>query len=184
MLASLAALALLSTPVAEPGLAVGDSFAAFEPFHVSGPYAGGTMCPVCEYMNLPMVYVWTDPTDAAIPATAATLQAAVTKFGPKAMKTFVLDLNRAGKDKDSVAALTTLSKSESFKATPQVWLLSRPKKLQAVVKDHALAPWDKYRSLTYLVRNRKVVAKFVDLTKSDEDQARLANAIADLMDAG
>lgn len=175
----IASLALLLA--ASPGLNVGDSFAAFEPYHVTGPYAGGTMCPVCEYMNLPMVFMWTDPADPAILPVATTVQASITKHGPKALKAFVLDLNRSRKDKDSVQALTKLSASEPWKAVPNVWLLTRPNKLQAVTKDHALLPWDKYRSITYLVRGRKVVAKFVDLSAKEEDQAKLGAAVEAMM---
>lgn len=173
MIASLAATVLL----AGCGLKPGASFAPFEPWHVTGPYQRTNQCPVCEYTMLPMVFVWTDPDDAAIPATGATLQAKVDQYGKANIKTFILDLNRSGDDKKSRAKLGAMAKTWKF---PQVWLLSRPTKLKAVLKDHALTPWTEYKSITYLVRNRKVQTSFVNLTSSSADQSKL-NAAIDLL---
>lgn len=167
----LAATLLLATQ--DIGLKIGSDFAAFEPFHVTGPYADTRQCPVCEYRNLPMVFMWTTPDNSHITQFAQTMQAEVTSAGKSALKVFVLDLNRGKSDRKSRQALKALS--SSWKA-PDVWLLSRPAKLQGVLQDHKLLPWDKFRSLTYLVKDRKVVAKFVDWDGSEAAVDDLAMA--------
>ncbi len=57
---ALIAAALLIAPVKAPqmGLNVGETMIAYDPYHLTGPDQGTETCPVCEYLNRPMVIVW------------------------------------------------------------------------------------------------------------------------------
>lgn len=135
------------------GLPVGSSFAAFEPYWLTGPYAGTNQCPVCEYTFLPMVFVYVkQPSDQLI-SVAKGLQEAVNKVGATKLKAFIVDANLAGKDKESIAAFEPYAKKAE---TANVWWLSRPKKLTATLKNHGLDGTADWSSIAYFVRGRKV----------------------------
>ena len=47
------------------GLKRGDEVAAWEPIHIAGPHAGTKTCPVCTYLDAPVVLSFTKDVDAA-----------------------------------------------------------------------------------------------------------------------
>jgi len=48
------------------GLRPGDEVSAWEPVHVAGPHAGTRTCPVCTYLEAPVVLVFARDVDAAV----------------------------------------------------------------------------------------------------------------------
>lgn len=119
------------------GLAVGSSFAAFEPYWITGPYAGTNQCPVCQYTFLPMVYVYAKRPSDNLVLVAKALQSAVDQVGADKIKTFIIDPNLAGKDKESISTFEPWAKKAE---PPKVWWLSRPKKLVATTKTTGWIP--------------------------------------------
>lgn len=171
-------LALLLAAAPSPaGLQVGDSVASFEPYHVSGPYAGTNQCPVCEWGLLPMVFVWVDSGRPAanLEAVSKLVEAEVAS-SKVPIKAFVVDANAANKDKDSIMALTQWS---SAWATPHVYFMSRPTKLKKALKDYKLEGRKDWNLIVLTVKSRKVTAAFVD--PNEAAMPAVQSAIRDLV---
>ncbi len=47
------------------GLGIGDEVSAWEPIHVAGPHAGTKICPVCTYLDAPVLLVFAKDVSAA-----------------------------------------------------------------------------------------------------------------------
>ncbi len=58
-----ASFAFAGEPVS--GLRPGDDVLAWEPVHVAGPHAGTKTCPVCTYLDAPMLLAFAKDVDAA-----------------------------------------------------------------------------------------------------------------------
>jgi len=155
------------------GLAVGSSFAAFEPYWITGPYAGTNQCPVCEYTFLPMVYVYAKQPSNNLILVAKALQSAVDQVGADKIKTFIIDPNLAGKDKESISTFEPWAKKAE---TPKVWWLSRPKKLSATIKNHGLESPGEWSSIAYFVKGRKVRSVIVAGPNEQLDPAAIKEA--------
>jgi hypothetical protein len=169
--------ALLLTLVAAPGLAVGDSVAAFEPYWVTGEYEGTNQCPVCEYTIKPMVYIWTHGKGPAnLGEIVRTIDKVDSAQEPDALRSFLVDANLENDDKASVSRLTGWAKD--WKAE-SVWFLSRPTKLKVCLKNYKLESAKGWNSVVYFVKGRKVQEVFID--PSTEDLPKLENAAKKLL---
>lgn len=79
-------------------LRVGESAASFDPHHITGPFAGNDVCPVCEYTKLPQVYYWVqNESDENVVKIAQAIQAGVGPLDKKKVKAFVVFANLKGK---------------------------------------------------------------------------------------
>jgi len=81
--------AVASAGEVKSGLQPGEEAAAWNPIHVAGPDRGTTKCPICTYLERPMVVIFTkDSTNAA--ALAARLERLVANHARHELKGFTL----------------------------------------------------------------------------------------------
>lgn len=173
LLASIAAFVLASPP--QVGLKIGDTVSAYEPHHVSGPDANTETCPVCKYVNRPMVQVWTrrDAPDNTL-AIAKVLDSSVNTYRKKEFKAFVVNLAPASKIQETNKALASLSRKLP---SANVALTSLPETSDAVaLYDFPLR--DDVKNVIYVYVKRRVTAKFVNFSAKPESVAALKKAIA------
>jgi hypothetical protein len=158
----IAALSLVLSLAADPGLAVGEAVSPFEPYWVSGPYAETRQCPVCEYGALPLVIVWSQFKDPAkLEPIVRAVDVTVKKAPDGRQKAFLVDLNEKLGDAKSSARLKTLA--DKWK-TPNVFYMSRLVTARAPQKDYKLMPYSDWETIIYVAKNRMVTAKFVNPT--------------------
>lgn len=162
------------------GLQVGDFVSPFEPYHVTGPYADTNQCPVCEWGLLPLVFVWTrDETGSAeLKAVVKTVNQALSGAAFNA-KGFLVDANLSG---NNSASKRRLKKWSSDWKTESVYFLSRPANLDTALKDYKLGAAEKWTTVVYLVKDRKVTAALVDPVQSD--LSSISSGIASLGGTG
>ncbi|MBL8087730.1 MAG: hypothetical protein JNM85_06625 [Chthonomonas sp.] len=155
----------------EVGLKVGDTMTAFDPYHVSGPTAGTYTCPVCEYINLPMVQMWVSGgTPEDIAPVARLLDKAVGKYAAKELHTFVIR-TVTPQNRDDVA--------QSLQAFAQLQNLNRVALTVLPTTDHGVSD-HKFtgKSIIYVYVRRKITAKFVDFVPTQANLSRLSQEIA------
>jgi hypothetical protein len=151
-----------------PGLKVGESVSSFEPYWVSGPYAGTTQCPVCEYGLLPMVIVWSHLKDPkSLQPILKVVNDAVSEDATNKRKAILVDVNAESSDQRSQKSLKGFSDDWKF---PKVYFMSRVGSKKASLEDFKLTPISKWETIVYVVKDRSVTAKFVD-PKVDDAEA-------------
>jgi hypothetical protein len=163
----LTALALAFALAQEPqiGLRVGGYVPPFEPVHVTGPYKGTRMCPVCEWSTSPMVFVWVNGADEGrVRPIVAAVQAAVVEAGEGRVRAFLIDANAEGKDSETANRLEAWSESW---ATSEVYAMYRPSSLQTTLRNYRLDALDRWRVIAQTVRKRRVVASWPDPRAED-----------------
>jgi len=166
---SLALFVALAMP--GPGLQPGDTLAAFEPYHVTGPYAETTNCPICEWGIGPMVIVWTQMKDPeSLRKVVSLINVTVTPM--TRVRAILVDANLAGDDTASRAGLASFY--EPFK--PQkVFFLSRMANLRKSLEDFKLLDTKKWETIIYVSNNRSVLQSFVN--PKAQDEAKLVETI-------
>lgn len=151
-----------------PGLKVGESVSSFEPYWVSGPYAGTSQCPVCEYGLLPMVIVWSHLKDPKkLQPILKVVNDAVSEDATNKRKAIMVDVNAESRDQSSQATLKGYAEGWNL---PKVFFMSRVGSKKASLEDFKLTPIDKWETIVYVVKDRAVSAKFVD-PKVDDSEA-------------
>ncbi len=156
-----------------PGLAVGDSVSPFEPYWINGDYADTNMCPVCEYTIQPMVYVWTHGNGAKTLQKIVTTIDAIDAAAPEeSLHTFLVEANQEANDKASIARLRGWV--DAWKPQAMAFL-SRPVKLKVLMKNYKLEEHERWKTVVYVVKGRKVTQTFVD--PSEEALPEISAAI-------
>lgn len=172
-LLGITALAAMAVPVfalapATSGLAVGESVTPFHPMHVSGPDAGTDTCPPCKYGNRPAVQVWANMDDAAnLQAIAKNLSGKVAS-SKNELKAFVINLTHCDKCIDGTKSMAAKSKLDNIAFT---YLPSDSE----FVKNYKVNTESEVKNTVFVYKNKKVVAKFVNL-KADEKGLKELNA--------
>lgn len=163
---------LLLALAEKPGLKVGDFVSPFEPMHVTGPYAGVRQCPVCEWMMLPMVFIWSNQASAEeLKPWVAAAQEEVGKIGPSKVKAFFVDANAAGQDR---ARLDWVKKAFGEFKTPDVYAMVRLKSMPKSVADYKLKPFADWKVQVYTAKNRRVESIWINPKTGDLDAFRAA----------
>ncbi len=170
----LAAVLAQSAGEAAVGLAKGAFASPFEPMHVTGPYAGTRMCPVCEWAQSPMAMVWVNGApEADVRAVVQGIQAGVAEAGSAGVKAFLIDANVAGADD---AAKSRLAGWAEAWATPDVFLMYRPATLKTALKNYRLDATDSWKLVVITVNKRRVVQSWPAATAADAAAVRQAVA--------
>jgi hypothetical protein len=159
------ALAAVSVPLiamsgADSGLKVGEFVTPFHPNHVTGPHKGTKTCPPCTYGNLPQVQVWVNGDDTANVAELVKLvDGSMAKNQSAKLKGFFIFLT----DKSSAPAVAQkLEKLGETTHSDRVALAWLPKDDEAVGNYKVNVSPD-VKNTVFVYRDRKVVAKFVNL---------------------
>ncbi len=157
----------------ESGLAVGESVTPFHPTHVSGPDKGTDTCPPCKYGSRPAVQAWISPAEKAevVAAIGKTLEGAETKYAKTEFQGFMIMLTRCDACVDKAKTYATESKTSKIAvATLDV--------NNEAIKNYKVNTAKDMLNTVFVYKNKKVVEKFVNLTNSKEDIAKLEAAIA------
>ncbi|MBX3114585.1 MAG: hypothetical protein KF824_04815 [Fimbriimonadaceae bacterium] len=171
-LIGIAAIAALALPVfasaPDSGLKVGEMTSAFEPHHVSGPDKGTDTCPVCKYGNRPAVQVWVNgdaPENVVAIANDLDKKMASSKAEFRA---FVVYLTHCEKCVEMSGTIAGKVKGEKVAVTNLP--IDSP-----AVGDYKVNTDTAVKNTVFVYKNRKVVAKFVNL-KGDEAGLKALNA--------
>ena len=93
---------------ATSGLRVGDEVAAWEPIHEAGPHAGTKTCPVCAYLEAPVLLAFAKDT-ATADKLAGPLEAIAAAHGKGKLKVILVVVNGSSQE------LQALAKSRQLK---------------------------------------------------------------------
>ncbi len=155
------------------GLAVGEMVTPFHPKHIAGPDKGTDTCPPCKYGARPAVQAWVHPSEKAdvVAALAKTLSANVNAHKAADLKGFMIMLTMCQACEGKASKFAEGSKIENLGiATLGVD--------NAALKAYKVNPSSDVKNTVIVYKDKKVAAKFVNLTDSKEDLAKLEAAIA------
>jgi len=153
------------------GLEVGEMVTPFHPTHVSGPDKGTDTCPPCKYGALPAVQVWVNNDDEAnVMAIAKSLSSEV-KASKADLKAFVIKLSNCDA---CVTATKEMAGKASLDNIAMAYLPSKDKAIQ----NYKVNTDASVKNTVFVYRDRKVVAKFVNLKADKAGLGELHAAIA------
>jgi len=155
------------------GPEVGAMVFAFEPTHVTGPDAGTDTCPVCKYGNTPAVQVWVHGDSASNVAKIVKVLEAKTAANPAGLKAFVVEVIDKSATKTTEKQLKGLAKSAAAKHVALTYVA----KDNSAVSDYEINLGTQVKNTVFVYRNRKVIAKWVNLTADAKGTAALDAAV-------
>lgn len=167
--AAFAALAVAGS--ASSGLNVGETVTPFHPKHLSGPDKGTDTCPPCKYGNLPAVQVWVNHDSAENVGKIADVLAAEVGDSKANLKAFVINLTMCEKCEEKANTMAKTTKHDN------IAIAMLPVKDEAV-KNYKVNTDSSVKNTVFVYRNRKVVAKFVNLEANAKGLGELRAAIA------
>ena len=164
--------ALAASPV-DSGLKVGEMVTPFHPTHVAGPDKGTTNCPPCTYGNRPAVQAWfsMDQDPETVTAITQNLSKQVEAYKSTEFKSFVIMLTHCEK---CVAKSTDMANTLGVSNVGFTYLdwSNEAVSNYKVNKDKTVL------NTVFVYKDKKVVAKFVNLGKDEKSLALLDKAIA------
>lgn len=157
------------------GIEVGEMVSAYHPKHVSGPDAGTDNCPPCTYGNRPAVQIWLNPSEDAknVEAFAKFLNEAVVGNKKADLKGFLINLTHCQMCIDKV---TAMAKSTPYQQIGIATLSST----DAAVDAYKVNTAKEIKNTVFVYKNKKVVAKFVNLKADEQGLMALKKAIAEI----
>jgi hypothetical protein len=156
----------------DSGLKIGEMVSAFDPHHITGPLKGTNSCPPCTYGNRPAVQVWVNGDDSAnIEAMAKLLDKEAAAMKNAELKTFMIVVTEAP---EQTAGLLTKIATENKLANVHLATLS-PKNEAVTNYKFNLSP--EVKNTVFVYKDRKVEAKFVNISQKDEGFKPLEQAI-------
>jgi protocatechuate 3,4-dioxygenase beta subunit len=158
---------------ANSGLNVGEMVTPFHPKHISGPDKGTDTCPPCKYGSRPAVQAWMSPSEKpdTVMAIAKTLSANVEAHKAAELKGFMIMLTMCQACEGKAGKFAEAAKIENL----GIATLSTGDK---AVQNYKVSTEKDVKNTVFVYKNKKVVAKFVNLTDSKDDLAKLEAAIA------
>jgi protocatechuate 3,4-dioxygenase beta subunit len=161
----------------ESGVPVGEMLLSIRPRHVSGPDRGTNVCPLCQYPDNPAVQVWVNGDDERnVAAIAAALDAQVGEKPAARLKAFVVYANAARQPDDQLLArLEPVAARSGLKRVAFVFITSGD---LVAVRDNSINVDPAVRNTVFVYKQRKVAAKFVNLTADSRGLAALRAAVS------
>lgn len=155
------------------GLNVGEAVTPFHPKHITGPDKGTTTCPPCKYGAVPAVQAWVSPSEKpeTVLALAKTLSANVETYKAADLKGFMIMLTMCAGCEGKAAKFAEKAKLENIGIATLAFE-------NEAVKNYKVSLDKDVKNTVIVYKNKKVAAKFVNLTDSKEDLAKLEAAIA------
>lgn len=154
------------------GLSVGEMVTPFHPKHIAGPDKGTDTCPPCKYGARPAVQAWVSPNESAdvVAALAKTLSANVKAHKAADLKGFMIMLTMCSACEGKASKFADTAKIENL----GIATLSTS---DGAVKNYKVSTDKEVKNTVFVYKDKKVAAKFVNLTNSPEDLAKLEAAI-------
>ena len=175
---ALTALAVLALPAVamngvESGLDVGEAVPMMAPTHLSGPDKDTKNCVSCTYGDRPAVQIWLSPSESAetVEAFAKTISKAVKKNKKSEFKGFLINLTYCG---DCVDKANKTVKNFKYDNIAFATLASN----DGAVKRYKVNTAKEVKNTIFVYKDKKVVAKFVNLKADKYGLAKLNAAIA------
>jgi hypothetical protein len=169
---AIAAGALAFAVNSSSGLNVGEMVTPFHPKHIAGPDKGTDTCPPCKYGARPAVQAWVHPSEKAdvVAALAKTLSANVAEHKAADFKSFMIMLTMCQACESKANKFAESAKIDNI----GIATLGVDDKALKAYKVNASAD---VKNTVIVYKDKKVAAKFVNLTDSKEDLAKLQAAI-------
>lgn len=173
---SLAVVAAFAVPVfammVDSGLKVGEAVTPFHPKHIAGPDKGTETCPPCKYGNRPAVQVWFhDEAEENAAGILAALNKAVENNKSKEFKAFGIFIAECEK---CVAKTETIVKGLKFDNVGVATLDHSSEAIQA----YKINTEADVKNTVLVYKDKKVVAKLVNVKADKEGLAKLEQAIS------
>jgi len=155
------------------GLNVGEMVTPFHPKHIAGPDKGTDTCPPCKYGAVPAVQAWVSPSEKpeVVVALAKTLSANVAANKAAELKGFMIMLTMCAGCEGKAAKFAENAKIDNLGIATLGFE-------NEAVKNYKVSLDKEVKNTVFVYKNKKVAAKFVNLTDSKEDLAKLEAAIA------
>lgn len=168
------------TPKTAPlasGIDRGGMLPAYHPVHVAGPDRDTKTCPVCKYGARPAVQVWVNTDDLKnVAGIVASLETAVAAHKDRELKAFVTFFNHRGQSTEEFEqSLRQMAEKHGVKNVAIAYLPGGPK--DPAVKGHKINTDEAVRNTVFVYRDRKVAARFVNLTADEKGLEQLQAAI-------
>lgn len=154
------------------GLNVGEMVTPFHPKHISGPDKGTDTCPPCKYGARPAVQAWISPSESqdTVAAIAKTLSANVKAHKAAELKGFMIMMTMCGACEGKAQKFAEAAKIENLG-------IAMLPTTDGAVKNYKVSTDKDVKNTIFIYKDKKVAAKFVNLTNSREDMAKLEAAI-------
>lgn len=154
------------------GLNVGEMVTPFHPKHIAGPDKGTDTCPPCKYGARPAVQAWISPSEShdTVAAIAKTLSANIKAHKDADLKGFMIMLTMCSACEGKANKFAESAKIENL----GIATLSTT---DGAVKNYKVSTEKDVKNTVIVYKDKKVSAKFVNLTNSKEDLAKLEAAI-------
>ena len=165
------AVAAIAFPGINSGLSVGESVTPFHPSHVTGPDKGTDTCPPCKYGARPAVQVWVngDSTENVAKLASILNKAAGKNENFKGFVIFVTD------NKDQTAGtVKSIASHHGFESIGMAVI--EPK--NEAINNYKINLDKDVKNTVIVYKNKKVMAKFVNLEANDKGLNELNGAIA------
>lgn len=153
------------------GLNVGEMVTPFHPTHLSGPDKGTDTCPPCKYGARPAVQVWNNGDAEANIGEIAKVLSAEVKDSKSELKGFIINLTMC-------AGCEAKAEHMAKKTTFDNIAIAKLATTNEAVKNYKVNTAAEVKNTVFVYRNKKVVAKFVNLKADKEGIADLQAAIA------
>lgn len=170
--ASAAALSFALRGGVSSGLNVGEMVTPFHPSHIAGPDKGTDTCPPCKYGARPAVQAWVTPGEKAdtVMAIAKTLSANVKAHKAADFKGFMIMMTMCAACEGKASKFAEAAKLENIGIATLDYG-------NEAVKNYKVSTDKDVKNTVFVYKDKKVAAKFVNLTDSKEDLAKLQAAI-------
>lgn len=152
------------------GLEVGESVTPFHPTHLSGPDKGTDTCPPCKYGARPAVQVWNNGDTAKNLNAIAKVVSEEVADSKADLKGFVVNLTMCTGCEDK-------AKGASATAPSNIGYTIL-KNTDGAIKNYKVNIAAEMKNTVFVYKNKKVVAKFVNLEANEQGIAGLRAAIS------
>lgn len=149
------------------GINVGETVSAFHPSHVSGPLKGTDGCPPCTYGMRPAVQVWTNGDSASNVASIGKSLATMVGSSKHELKAFVITLDGQGSANEIAKGVGSDKVGVAYIG-----------KDSSAVGDYKINTASDVKNTVFVYKNKKVVAKMVNLKADAAGLKALKEAVA------
>ncbi|SRR5581483_2560501 len=156
---------------ANSGLAVGEMVTPFHPNHIFGPNKGTNACPPCTYGNRPAVQVWVNEDDSKNVVAIANDLSDKVKASKHELKAFVIQMTCCQECVDSITAVAKQVKADNIG-------IAHIAQTDSAVKNYKINTDSEVKNTVIVYKDKKVVAKFVNLKADKKGLDELNAAIA------
>lgn len=161
----------------QSGPSIGENLPAFDPRHVAGPDKGTKACPMCKYGYQQGVLVWINTDDFAnVTAIAKRLEAEIEAKGFRQLRAFVVYMNPDEKKKEELESfLSSFAEDAGLKLVAVAYVPNPTDSKTSGL--YTINPSRDVKNTVIVYRNRKTIAKYINLKATEENLTSLINSV-------